>query len=91
MRVIALNGPVIYTALYVMFLVRAIRGQVGGGWALEIKTFLGPVKWHQAVLWVPFGAQKSQDFQGPTSSHLPVIDLPASKIVQYRAVSIRGP
>jgi hypothetical protein len=44
MRVIALNGPVIYTALYVMFLVRAIRGQVGGGWALEIKTFLGPVK-----------------------------------------------
>jgi hypothetical protein len=46
MRVIALNGPVIYTALYVMFLVRAnaIRGQVGGGWALEIKTFWGPVK-----------------------------------------------
>jgi hypothetical protein len=36
----------IYTAPYVMFWMRAdpLRGQVGGGWALEIKTFLGPVK-----------------------------------------------
>ncbi len=28
-------------------------------WALEIETFLGPVKWRRAVTWVPFGAQKS--------------------------------
>jgi hypothetical protein len=33
-------------------------GQVGGGWALEIETFLGPVKWHRAIRRVPFGAQK---------------------------------
>jgi hypothetical protein len=33
-----------------MFLMRAetLRGQVGGGWALEIESFLGPVKWHRA-------------------------------------------
>jgi hypothetical protein len=38
-----------------------LRGQVGGGWALEIKTFLGPVKWHRAVRQVPVGAQKGLD------------------------------
>jgi hypothetical protein len=34
----------IYTAPYVMFLMRVdpLRGQVGGGWALEIEIFLGP-------------------------------------------------
>jgi hypothetical protein len=50
----------IYTAPYVMFLMSAdpLRGQVGGGWALEIETFLGPVKWHRAVWRVPFGGQK---------------------------------
>jgi hypothetical protein len=33
-----------------MFLMHAdpLRGQVGWGWALEIETFLGPVKWHRA-------------------------------------------
>jgi hypothetical protein len=29
---------------------------VGGGWALEIETFLGPLKWHPAVRRKPFGA-----------------------------------
>jgi hypothetical protein len=48
-----------------------LRGQVGGGWAMEIETFLGPIKWHRTVRRVPFGAQKSVDFQGPTLSHLP--------------------
>ncbi len=38
-----------------------LRGQVGGGWALEIVTFLGLVKWHRADRRVPFGAQKSRD------------------------------
>ncbi len=50
----------IYTSPYVIFLMSAdpLRGQVGGGWALEIETFLGPVKWHRAVRRVPFGGQK---------------------------------
>ncbi len=25
-----------------------LRGQAGGGWALEIESFLGSVKWHRA-------------------------------------------
>ncbi len=42
--VIAIDAPMIYTAPYVMFLMRTdpLRGQVEGDWALEIETFLGP-------------------------------------------------
>jgi hypothetical protein len=56
---LAIYGPMIYTAPYVMVLMRAdpLRGQVGGGWALEIETFLSPVKGHVAVRLVPFGAK----------------------------------
>ncbi len=59
-------APMIYTAYCVMFLMRAdlLRGQVGVGWALEIKAFLGPVKWHRADRRVPFGAQKTLDLTG---------------------------
>jgi hypothetical protein len=44
-----------------MFWMRAdpLRGQVGEGLALEIETFLGPVRWHRVVRRVPFWAQKS--------------------------------
>jgi hypothetical protein len=27
-----------------------LRGEVGGGWALEFPSFLGPVKWERAPL-----------------------------------------
>jgi hypothetical protein len=37
-----------------------LRGEVGGGWALEFKSFLGPVKWQRADRRVPFGAQKTR-------------------------------
>ncbi len=65
-EVIAIYGPMIDTAPYSLLLMQAnpLRGQVGGGWALEIETFLGPVKWHRAVRRVPFGTQKG-DFYGP--------------------------
>jgi hypothetical protein len=45
-----------------MFLMRAdpLRGQVRGGWALEIGSFLGPVIWHRADRQVPFWAQKTR-------------------------------
>jgi hypothetical protein len=35
----------------IMFLMRAdtLRGQVGGDWALEMESFLGPVKWHPPI------------------------------------------
>jgi hypothetical protein len=39
---------------------RTLRGQVGGGWALEMESFLGPVKWHRSDWRVPFGAQKTR-------------------------------
>jgi hypothetical protein len=69
----AIYAPMIFTAPCIMFWMCAypLRGQVGGGWALDIKNFLGPVKWHQADRRVPFGAQKTRDFQGPTSFQLP--------------------
>jgi hypothetical protein len=35
-----------------------LRGEVGGGWALEFPSFLGPVKWHRADRRVPFGVKK---------------------------------
>ena len=63
-------APVIYTALCIMFWMGAytLRGEVGGGWALEFPSFLGPVKWERADRRVPFGAQKTREFQGPTGS-----------------------
>ncbi len=55
----------------------------GGGWALEIGTFLDPVKYHGAARRVPFGAQKSCDFQGTAPPLLDqVMDLPASKALR---------
>ncbi len=44
-------------------------GEVGGGWALELESVLGPVKWYWADRRVPFGTQKTREFQGPTPSH----------------------
>jgi hypothetical protein len=39
---------------------------VGGGWSLEIASFLGPVKWQRADRRVPFGAQKLEIAKEPT-------------------------
>jgi hypothetical protein len=48
------------------------RRQVGGGWALKIESFLGPVKWHRADRRVPFGSRKTL----PVAQ---VMDMHASK------------
>jgi hypothetical protein len=72
----------IYTAPYVpgngFDAADPLLGQVGGGWALEIETFLGTVEWHRAVRRrVPFGAKKSHrtapypPITPPTSLYLP--------------------
>jgi len=65
----------IYTAPCVMFLMLAgaIRGQVGGGWALKVESFLGPLKWHRADRPNPLPLAQ-------------VMDLPASKIITHRDV-----
>ncbi len=46
--ILSIYAPMIYTAPYVMFLMRAdpLLEPVG---ALEIKTFLGPLKWQRAL------------------------------------------
>ncbi len=51
-----------YDLYSLMFCMRVylLRGQVEGGWALEIESFWGPVKWHQADRRVPFGVQKTR-------------------------------
>ena len=50
-----------------------LRGEVGGGWALEFPSFLGPVKWEQADRRVPFGAQKNSGIPGPNPLPLPQV------------------
>ncbi len=48
---INIYAPMIYTAPCIMFWMRAypLRGEMGGTWALEFSSFLGPVKWHRNV------------------------------------------
>jgi hypothetical protein len=50
----------LYSPCIMMFWMRAnlLQGQVGGDWALEFESFLGPVKCHRANRRVPFGAEK---------------------------------
>jgi hypothetical protein len=54
----------IYTAPCIMFWMRAypLRGEVGGGWAMEFESFLGPVKWHRApIVECHFGPKKLEN------------------------------
>jgi hypothetical protein len=47
---LAIYAPMIYSALCIMFLMRAdpLQGQVEGDWSLDNEIFMGPVKWHGA-------------------------------------------
>jgi hypothetical protein len=71
-----------------MFLKREnlLRGQVEGGWALDIETFFGPVKWHRAVRRVLFGAQKSRDIQDPTPSRFPKLWIFLIAVVEESSI-----
>ncbi len=61
----------IYTAPCVMLLMRAdtLRGEVVGGLALEISSFVGPCEMARADTRVPLGAQKTRDFQRQPPYH----------------------
>jgi hypothetical protein len=77
-------GPLVDTALYLILLMRAnpLQGQGGGGWSLEIWTFLGP-KWQSPNGSMPF--HRAQKSQFPGLNPLPlalVMDLPASKALR---------
>ncbi len=79
-------GPLIYTALYVMLLMQAnpLLGKVGGGWALEISTILGP-KWHFPDNSMP--CHRAQKITGPNPLPLAlVMDLPTSKALHIWGV-----
>ncbi len=47
---VTIYAPVIYTAPCIMFWMGAytLCGEVGGGWALDFPSFLGPMKWERA-------------------------------------------
>ncbi len=51
LSIITIYAPMIYTALCIMFWMRAypLRGEMGGGWAREFSSFLGPEKWHRKL------------------------------------------
>ncbi len=63
--------PIIYTALCIMFLMRAypLLGQVWGGWALELSSFLCP-KWHSH--WFNAISQSPKNSQMPGPNPLPL-------------------
>jgi hypothetical protein len=71
-----------------MFFMHADPLQGVGGWALEIETILGPVKWHRADRRVPFGTQKSRDFQGPK---LWALEAPVETGESYASINLKGP
>jgi hypothetical protein len=77
----------IYTAPYVMLLMweTPLRGQAGGGWALEVETFFEPCEMassrQASVIW---GLKKSR-FPGPNPLPLAqVMDSPALKALHTR-------
>ncbi len=47
---LTIYAPIIYTAPCT-----SMTWEVGGGWALEFPSFLGPVKWERADRRVTFG------------------------------------
>ncbi len=60
-----------------MFLKRAdpLQGQVGGGWTLEIETFLGPAKWRRAVIGECHLGPKQDEFECATVYSEPVLEV----------------
>jgi hypothetical protein len=73
--------PMIYTALCIMFLMPAypLLRQVGGGWALELSSFLGP-KWHSHSVQCHFTEPKKlSNARAQPFPTCPVLDMHASK------------
>jgi hypothetical protein len=63
-----------------------LQGQVEGGLGPGIQEFLGPEKWHRVHRGVPFGAQKTRGFQGPTPLTCPSNGYACIQNVMHRAV-----
>jgi hypothetical protein len=67
-----------------------LRGQVGGGWALDIETFLGPEKLHRAVRRVPLGPKIVEIFRAQLPPTCPSNRFARIKSIMYRTVPIRS-
>jgi hypothetical protein len=67
-----------------------LQGQVRGGWALEIASFLGPVKWRRADRHMSFGAQKNRDFRAQPPPTCPSKGYARIQNIMHRAVWIIG-
>ncbi len=86
-------GPLVDTALYLLLLMRAnlLQGQGGGGWSLEILTFLGP-KWQSPNGSMSFHrAQKVSISRAQSPPTCPRNGFAHIKSITYRAVSIICP
>ncbi len=59
---------------------------MGGGWALEIETFLGPGKWHRADRGLPFGVQKVEISRPNLLPLAQVMDAASNKSITHRVV-----
>ncbi len=83
----------IYTAPYVMLFMRAnpLQGQVGGGRALEIETFLGPV-WNdiEPSGELHLGPKKVKISRAQPPPTCPINGFARIKSIMYRTVLKRG-
>ncbi len=78
----------IYTAPCIIVWMRAypLRGQVGGGWVLEFKSFLGPVKWYRADRQEPYGAKKLENSRAQPPPTCPSYEYASIQNIMHRAV-----
>ena len=87
---IVIFGPMIYTAPYIMFLMRSnpLQGALEG-LGHESRDFLGPLNSSSEAraVW----AQKKSRLSWPNPSNGPSNGFAPIKHITYRAVSIRGP
>ncbi len=71
-----------------LFLMRAdtLRGQVGGGWALEIESFWATWNGIEPIAECHLGPKKLKISRAQTFPLAQVMDLPVSKIIMHREV-----
>jgi hypothetical protein len=87
-NVSTIYAAMIYTAPCKMFWMRAypLQEEVGGVWALEFSSFLGPVQCHRDDRHVPFGAQKLENSRAQPPPTFPSNGYARIQNIMYRAV-----
>jgi hypothetical protein len=82
----------IYKAQYIKLLMREnpLRGHVGGGWALDSETFLGPVKSIKPSSECHLGPKKVGISRVQLPTTFPNNGFARIKCITHRNVSMRG-